>query len=273
MQFLKYRSRGGSVAYLQELLGKLGYSIPATGYFGRITEGAVKDFQSKNNLVIDGLVGLKTWTVLLSKTAVNLAIEDKFLSEKDLIDFAGKFDLKLAAVKAVNQIESSGKGFLADKRPKILFEGHIFWRQLKERGIDPASFLTEESKDVLYNRWTRKYYLGGVREYERLEKAQNLSSNPKVKEAALASASWGSYQIMGFHAVKLGYSSVAEFVSEMGIHERNHLEAFGRYLVTFGCMKHLKSLNWASFAKCYNGPGYAANKYDVKIAEAFDKFT
>lgn len=275
MQFLKYRSRGSSVAYLQELLGKLGYSIPATGYFGRMTEGAVKDFQSKNNLVIDGLVGLKTWTVLLSKTAVNLAIEDKFLSEKDLIDFADKFDLNLAAVKvkAVNQIESSGKGFLADKRPKILFEGHIFWRQLKGRGLDPESLLTDDSKDVLYNRWTRKYYLGGVREYERLEKAQNLSSNPKVKEAALASASWGSYQIMGFHAVKLGYSSVAEFVSQMGIHERNHLEAFGRYLVTFGCMKHLKSLKWASFAKCYNGPGYAANKYDVKMAEAFDKFT
>lgn len=273
MQFLKYRSRGSSVAYLQELLGQLGYSIPTTGYFGKTTHATVKDFQIKNGLVVDGLVGIKTWTVLLTKTGANQALGGKFLSEQDLVDFANKFGLELAAVKAVNQVESNGRGFLSDERPKILFEGHIFWRQLKGKGIEPESLLNADSADVLYKRWTKKFYLGGVREYLRLEKAQKLSDDHKVKEAALASASWGSYQIMGFHAEKLGYSSVVEFVRQMGIHERNHLEAFGRYLVTFGCMKHLKTLNWAAFAKCYNGPAYAVNKYDIKLAQAYERFS
>jgi len=273
MQYLKYRSRGSSVGFLQELLGKAGYNIPITHYFGLMTETAVKDFQSKNKLVIDGEVGIKTWTVLLEKTKPADSIQSKFLDEKDLINFSKTYGLELAAVKAVNEVESSGKGFFVDGRPKILFEGHIFWRQLKERGLDPNQLSNPSNEDILYRSWTRKYYLGGTNEYSRLEKASTLSPDPRVKEAALASTSWGSYQIMGFHALKLGYPNVQAFVSEMYIDESKQLEAFGRYLATFGCLAHLKIKNWAKFAKCYNGPAYAQNKYDLKMAKAYEKYS
>lgn len=272
MQLIKYRSRGTAVAYLQELLFKLGYEIPATGYFGKMTEAAVLDFQSKNHLVVDGLVGIKTWTVLIDKTKPAEAFGDKFLDESDLIDFANRFGLELAAVKAVNEIESSGKGFLIDGRPKILFEGHVFWRELKSRGIEPESLANFSNADVLYPKWTRQHYLGGAREYQRLEKAKALQANPLIKEAALSSCSWGSYQIMGFHAEKLGYSSVFQFVSEMEKHERNHLEAFGRYLEKFGCIKHLKNKDWTRFAVCYNGPAQASHQYDDRIRRAYERF-
>ncbi|GMQ23565.1 N-acetylmuramidase family protein [Algoriphagus sp. oki45] len=272
MQTLKYRSRGEFVSYLQELLNKLGYQIPGTGYFGQMTEAAVKDFQRKNGLVDDGKVGVKTWTVLMEKTKPAKKLEDKFLGEQDLIHFASKFQLELAAVKAVNEVESSGKGFFVDGRPKILFEGHIFWRQLRDRGIDPSSLANASNADVLYSKWTRSHYIGGPREYDRLEKAASLLSDPRVREAALASASWGSYQIMGFHAEKLGYASVQSFVDEMYVHERNQLEAFGKYLSVFGCLAHLKTKDWAKFAKCYNGPSYHVNKYDVKLANAYQKY-
>lgn len=272
MQTLKFRSRGAYVSYLQELLGKLNYQIPATGYFGSLTEAAVRDFQQKNGLVDDGEVGIKTWTVLIDKTKPAQTLSDKFLGEQDLKGFAQKHNLELAAVKAVNEVESSGKGFFVDGRPKILFEGHIFWRQLKERGIEPSTIANASNADVLYSKWTKSHYLGGTREFDRLEKASKLLVDPRVKEAALASASWGSYQIMGFHANKLGYNSVQNFVDEMYIHERNQLEAFGRYITAFGCINHLRGLNWAGFAKCYNGPAYAQNKYDIKMAQAYQKY-
>lgn len=272
MQTIKFRSRGTYVSYLQELLGKLGYDIPSTGYFGELTDAAVKDFQKKNGLVSDGEVGIKTWTLLIEKTRPAQTLGDKFLGERDLIAFAQKHNLELAAVKAVNEVESSGKGFFVDGRPKILFEGHIFWNQLKERGINPSTIANASNADVLYSKWTKSHYLGGTREYERMEKAANLLPDPRVKEAALASASWGSYQIMGFHAKRLKYESVQAFVDEMYIHERNQLEAFGRYITEFGCINHLRTLNWASFAKCYNGPAYAQNKYDIKMANAYQKY-
>jgi hypothetical protein len=273
MQNLKIRSRGSSVSFLQELLVKVGYDVPITQYFGSMTEAAVKDFQSKNRLVIDGEVGLKTWTVLLEKTKPAQALQDKFLEENDLIDFSKKYGVELAAIKAVNEVESSGKGFFVDGRPKILFEGHIFWRQLKEREIDPAPLSKSGNEDVLYRSWTKTHYLGGTKEYSRLEKAMALGTDPRIKEAALASASWGSYQIMGFHALKLGYATVQAFVDEMYIHESNQLDAFGKYIATFSCLVHLKNKDWAKFAKCYNGPGYAKNKYDIKMAKAYEKYS
>ncbi len=271
MQQLKLKSSGSFVSYLQELLGKLGYQIPATGYFGAITENAVRDFQQKNGLVVDGDVGVKTWTLLNEKTKPAQVLGDKFLGEQDLKDFAQKHQLELAAVKAVNEVESSGKGFLVDGKPKILFEGHVFWNQLKERGINPSLISNPSNSDVLYPKWTKTHYIGGPREYGRLEKAASLLPDPKVREAALASASWGSYQIMGFHFKKLGYASIQEFVDQMYLHERNQLEAFGRYISAFGCITHLRAKNWAKFANCYNGPLYAQNKYDIKLEAAYKK--
>lgn len=273
MQNLKLKSRGPIVSFLQELLSKLGYTVPTTGNFDEMTAAAVKSFQQKNNLVVDGEVGIKTWTLLMSQSQPADEIGGKFLSEQDLKDFALRYGVELAAIKAVNEVESSGKGFFVDGRPKILFEGHVFWKELTARGIDPRTLSNASNSDVLYPKWTKVHYQVGVKEYIRLEKAATISSDPRVREAALASTSWGSYQIMGFHAIKLGYSSVGEFAEEMKKHERNHLEAFGKYLSTFGCLAHLKSKDWAKFAKCYNGPGFAQNKYDEKLAKAYLKYS
>lgn len=273
MQFVKHKSRGSTVLFLQEILGKLGFQLPNSGYFGLETDQAVKEFQTKNNLVVDGKVGVKTWTLLLAKANPNHAFGNKFLGEQDLIHFAQQYNLELACVKAVNEVESSGRGFLINGMAKILFEGHVFWRQLEERGIDPNELSNPENRDILYKKWTRQFYLSGTREYDRLEKAINLGTDPRIKSAALSSASWGSFQIMGYHARKLGYPSVEVFVDDMQKHERNHLEAFGKYLETYGCMQFLKEKKWASFAKCYNGSGFAENKYDTKLAAAFEKYS
>lgn len=58
--------RGDSVQRVQELLSKYGYlsSSNVTGYYGDITEKAVRNFQSTNNLTADGLVGKNTMNKL-----------------------------------------------------------------------------------------------------------------------------------------------------------------------------------------------------------------
>lgn len=59
METLKKGSRGESVKKLQTAL-----HIQPDGIFGSITEEAVKDFQKANGLVVDGIVGPKTWSKL-----------------------------------------------------------------------------------------------------------------------------------------------------------------------------------------------------------------
>jgi len=278
MRILKYRSRGSAVYILEEILVKLGYKVRVSEYFGRDTDRAVKDFQLENNLVVDGLVGAKTWSKIFEKEQEILSFNDKFLSEQDLIDFSNTFQLELAVVKAVNEVESRGKGFFAYGKPAILFEGHVFWEQLEKRGINPKSILNSNNKDILYEKWTRKHYIGGYKEYIRLEKAASISNTQTVREAAYCSASWGAFQIMGYHYKSLGYESIDDFVAKMYKHEREHLEAFGRFISvnTYKGKKlvdWLRIKNWEHFARAYNGPGYKTNKYDTKLQSAYERYS
>src|ERR671917_272606 len=57
----------------------------------------------------------------------------------------------------VYTVESNGSGFLKDGRPRILFEGHIFWKQLTDKGIPPGPYV-KGNEDILYPKWTKQYY-------------------------------------------------------------------------------------------------------------------
>lgn len=62
---------GDTVKRVQELLIKYGYMTgSATGYFGDVTEAAVKNFQKNNGLSVDGNVGQKTMSVLTGTSVV-----------------------------------------------------------------------------------------------------------------------------------------------------------------------------------------------------------
>ena len=61
-------SRGVYVCILQDGLTTLGYNTGGLdGVFGNLTNSAVRSFQSKNGLAVDGLVGNNTWNTLQSQ--------------------------------------------------------------------------------------------------------------------------------------------------------------------------------------------------------------
>ncbi len=272
MRTIKLGVKSSEVYYLNELLLKLKYSVLVSDSFGVATDKAVRDFQLKNSLVVDGVVGLKTWSALIEKTKVGFSSNSKLLSEQNLIDFANEHNLELAVVKAVNEVESGGKGFLVDGRPKILFEGHVFWEQLEARNINPVTYQNANTKDILYEDYTKKYYLGGTAEYTRLERAIKLNPDKKFSDASKCAASWGLYQIMGYNALSIGYNTIDEFVEKMYLNEGEHLKAFGLFLKTNNLIKLLKDKKWADFALKYNGKAYKTNKYDEKLMKAYLKF-
>ena len=72
---LKVGITGAQVKELQRLL-----SVREDGVFGIKTLKAVKDFQSKNGLVSDGVVGSKTWDVLLNKNTSKHSLSNNGMS-------------------------------------------------------------------------------------------------------------------------------------------------------------------------------------------------
>ncbi len=191
------------------------------------------------------------------------------LYKEDYVKAAQFLGVEYAAVRAVAEIESCGKAFLEPGKPQILFEGHVFWKQLKNNGFNPQEELKKNPalSTVLYSKWTKQYYKSGLKEYDRLKLAMTVD-----EDSAIASASWGLFQIMGFNYASCGYKDVRSFVIAMRNSAYNQLEAFCSFVKTNKLDKYMKSHDWAGFAKRYNGAGYAENKYDEKLAKAYAKY-
>lgn len=260
----KGTSRTGDTVLLQELLLHAGHPVSVDGSFGAGTDAAVREFQRRNGLEVDGIVGPKTWMKFASMfPSFFEALAGRFLTERDLQKAARDLDVEVAAVKAVREVEAKGTGFWG-QRPVILFERHILWRRLKAQGLDPRDFKAG-NEDILSTK--PGGYLGGMREYDRLERATRINES-----AALESASWGMFQIMGFHWKNLGYSSVKGYVKLMRKSEGEHLDAFVKFNQVENLARFLRAKDWAGFARRYNGPGFKKNKYDEKLAAAYDRF-
>lgn len=72
---LSYGSRGDSVKDLQRRLNANGYKLDEDGIFGAKTQQAVRDYQGKNGLVVDGIAGEKTLGSLKGATATQNATQ------------------------------------------------------------------------------------------------------------------------------------------------------------------------------------------------------
>ncbi len=260
-EVLQRGDHGPAVKALQAQLNTLGADLYPDGIYGKKTRDAVMAFQKKHGLVADGIAGPKTYAVM---DGVPVVVR-RVLTQKDLEAAAKELGVPVASVMAVNSVESRGSGFFSNGQPAILFERHIMYRRLGEHGIDARLYHREMPSLVAR---TTGGYKGGIAEHGRLGRAKLIHV-----ESALESASWGAFQIMGYHWERLGYESVHEFVAGMYDHERFHLQAFIRFIkADSNLWTALRERDWARFARGYNGPAYAKNQYDVKMAKAYDRY-
>lgn len=191
----------------------------------------------------------------------------KKITNEDILKCAQELgNIEPALVSAVLTVESSGGGFLQDGRPKILFEGHVFWKNLVKKGIDPKPYALSDP-DIVYQKWTKQFYSKtSSGEYTRLDKAIAID-----RESALKSASWGLFQILGDNYKAAGFASVEDFVEAQKESEYQQLRSFMNFIKSQDLVKYLVNHDWRGFASRYNGPGYEANQYHLKLEEAYAK--
>ena len=169
----------------------------------------------------------------------------------------------IAAIKAVAEVESNGNAFTVNNRLICLFEGHLFYKWTKGR-------FAKSHPTLCYKSWVKSFYKKDYDdEYtERFSVAFRLDA-----EAAMKATSWGAFQILGEHYIRLGFASVGDMLDFLKRDEDNHLTAFAKFVETdTRLLRALQQRDWATFARIYNGPAYKKNNYDTKLAKAYAKF-
>lgn len=163
-------------------------------------------------------------------------------------------------VHAFLDVESRGTGFDDNKRPRILFERHIFLRYLPES--KKAAAIKTGLADKAPGGYGKE-----ADQYGKLERAMAID-----RKAALYACSWGIGQTMGFNHVLCGYSTVDDMIKSYMDSEANQLQGAINFVKNSGLANKLKSHDWAGFARGYNGSNYKINKYDEKLEAAYKKW-
>ena len=238
-------------------------ALAAAGYYSDKIDG---DFGGGSLRAVQNLIDNTGKAVdILTKPDIVEPVNKK-LSKDDIVAAAKELAVEPAALKAVIDVEAAGDGFDNRGRPTILFEPHIFWRELGAISYFTKRAELQKSHDgILSPEWDKSLYKVGGSSHDKLAIAADLNW-----DAAHKSASWGLGQIMGFNAEKIGYATLKEFIDDMYESEAKQLKAMGMFLKTNGLIGKMQRHDWAGFARGYNGKAYAKNQYDVKLAAAYN---
>ncbi|MDE5785260.1 MAG: N-acetylmuramidase family protein [Duncaniella sp.] len=185
------------------------------------------------------------------------------LTDDDFRKVAEELDVEVAAIKAVVEIEAgkTHQGFSSPGKPLVNFDLSMFRSFASRRGINLGKY-TSQYPDVF-----RSGRRNQAEVFTRLENAMAIDS-----ALAVEATFWGMFQIGGFNWQRCGAESIEDFVRLMSRSERDQLELFGNFITNTDLLKHLRSKNWAAFARGYNGPAYARRGYHTRLANAYRRY-
>ncbi|GGD41823.1 N-acetylmuramidase domain-containing protein [Aureimonas glaciei] len=185
----------------------------------------------------------------------------KLLDDIDLPKLGARIGVGEDEMHAVIDVETSGGAWDRQGRPKMLFEPHVFYRNLDGATRDKAVAV-----GLAYATWGAKPYPADS--YPRLLQAMAIDET-----GALKAASWGLGQILGENHAMAGFATPQAMVLVFLDDAEAHLAAMVAFIIASGLDDDIRRHDWSGFARGYNGPGYAKNRYHLKLATAFAKWS
>ena len=179
------------------------------------------------------------------------------LTDSDLSKAAAVLGCEIAIIKTIVEVEGSRSGFLSTYEPLLWFHKDVFSRRTQ-------GAYDKVAPDISYPE--PGDFGPQSAQHERLHKAAWLNRN-----AALMSASWGKFQLMGYNYALAGYYSLQDFVSAMYKSEGEQLLAFVHYLQNLSLDEDLRNKNWEAFAYKYKNAS-DRDAYANKLKAAYLKY-
>jgi hypothetical protein len=187
-----------------------------------------------------------------------------------MVDAANAVHLEPAAFLALGEVETGGNAFEHDgATPSLLYERHQAWRMAARisRALQSAFALA----GLAIPHWSRSTQYKDQGSSEKrlalIGRARGINA-----EVANQSASWGVGQTMGFLYPELGFTSACAMVAHMTGNLAGQIQCMIREVQNKKLIGPLNAHDWPHVARIYNGPGYAANRYDTRLADAHKRW-
>ncbi len=166
-----YGSTGSAVTKLQNVLNAHGYDLAEDGIFGKKTQAAVRDYQGKYGLKLDGIAGKETWGSLMAQS-------DRVQGSSRPSGYSGKASGSISSgIVPTGTVSSATAAAL---------------KQL-EQGYTPseAVLAAKEQADTLSAQQPEAYQSGFAAQLEALY--QEISGRPDFSYDPAADAAFQSY--------------------------------------------------------------------------------
>lgn len=149
---VSYGSTGDDVKTLQTLLNQKGYSLDVDGIYGKKTQAAVKDYQGKNSLTVDGIAGTQTWGKLTAEKA-QTAPAQQSTAPASQVGYTESDTLKALS----GQLQD----YSAKAPQDYTFSHSDQWDALIDEILNREDFSYDVNADALYQQYKDQYTAQG----------------------------------------------------------------------------------------------------------------
>ena len=163
-KLIRIGAKGSAVTDLQRTLNQNGYNLKEDGIFGNNTLSAVKDYQKKNALEVDGVVGNKTWTALLggNKSTSGSGTVASGTGASDTKSTDSGFSYKeYAESDTVKQAQAALDAQMAAKPGAYSSKWQAQIDDILARIQNREDFSYDVNRDALYQQYRDQYMQGG----------------------------------------------------------------------------------------------------------------
>ena len=269
---IKYGSQGSDVKELQKLLNQNGYSLDEDGIFGSKTQSAVRDYQTKNNLTVDGIVGDNTWGALTSGTSSNNAKNNTQNNTKNSSSGFSYDNFSYddyAESDTVQQAHAALQSQIAAKPGEYqsTWQGQI--NDIIDRILNREEFSYDVNSDALYQQYKEQYSQLG-----------KLAMQDTMGQAAAMTGGYGnSYASSAGNQAYQGYlSQLNEVVPELYAMARDQYNQEGDELYNnYSLLADQENQDYSRYQDEYNKwlteRDYLANRYDSERSYDYSKYS
>lgn len=186
------------------------------------------------------------------------------LSGDDIVHAAKLVGCEVAALQAVISVEARGQGFDAKKRPIILFEPHVFYRNLRGEERQRAV-----NQGLAWSSWKPGQYPASQDgRYDQVDRGMKINES-----SALMAPSWGIGQVLGENHEMCGFKTPQDLMLKCLEGEGGQLEVMVGFILGKGLGDELRRKDWDGFSEGYNGKAYRKNDYHIKLRRDYLKFS